>query len=107
EDVLATIPPNATIKGMFVQGLLDCLPREQRLAAFAHKPELVRRRVGFTDQFLTEFVEVAVGVAAALFPRDPFGLGLRQLGAVSYDTFLKSLTGRVVFGVLGGDIQKL
>ena len=52
-------------------------------------------------------MRVAVVVATALHPELSLRLALRALGRSTYRTFLTSLTGRIVFGVLGGDINKL
>ncbi len=104
---IAATPDDACIKGTFIQGLIDCLPAEERPAAFVGAERLLARRVPFKDYPVRDFIEVAVRVAQAGHPGLPLAAALRAVGRVNYRTFLNTLTGRVVFGVLGGDIRKL
>ena len=85
---------------MFIQGLLDI--------ARAHDPSAAgARRVAFKDYPLADFATVAVMVARTVFPHLPLRAALREVGRSTYRAFLASLTGRVVFGVLGSDLHKM
>lgn len=100
DAAIAEIPADATIKGMFIQGLLD-LARAHDPSTDAH----ARRRVAFKDYPLADFATAAVLVARTVFPHLELRAALREVGRSTYRAFLTSLTGRVVFGVLGGDLH--
>ena len=100
---LACVPADATIKGMFVNGLIELLPAGADLG----EPALSRRRIPFKDEPLVDFMRVSVAVARALYPELPLRRALREVGRATYRAFFTSLTGRVVFGVLGADVEKL
>jgi uncharacterized protein (TIGR02265 family) len=99
DEAIRAIPPDATIKGMFIQGLLDLVPAAQSSDA--------RRRVAFKDYPLAEFAQAAVMVARIVHPDLDLRAALREVGRSTYRAFLQSLTGRVLFGVLGKDLQAM
>ena len=100
---LGRVPVDATIKGMFLNGLVELAP----MGADLGDSVLTRRRIPFKDEPLADFMRISVAVARALYPAMPLRTGLREVGRATYRAFFTSLTGRVVFGVLGGDIEKL
>lgn len=108
-DALRRAPADATIKGMFINGLID-MAASQPLAhpdGLAIDDRTLRRRPTFKDEPLRDFMRLAVAVARNGWPGRPLRDGLKAVGAQTYRTFLESLTGRVVFGVLGKNIVGL
>lgn len=106
DAAMRAIPPDATIKGMFIQGLLD-IARVHDANAFDARADVARRRVAFKDYPLADFATVAVMVARIVHPHLDLRAALREVGRSTYRTFLASLTGRVVFGVLRGDLRAM
>ncbi len=106
---LARVPGDATIKGMFLNGLIELA--EARGVSLQGQDDvdapLLRHRPSFKDEPLVDFMRLAVAVARAGWPELELAQGLREVGRQTYRTFLQSLTGRVMFGVLGRDIVKL
>lgn len=105
EEALARVPGDVTIKGMFIDGLLDLA--KARGVALDVDVALQRRRPTFKDEPMVDFMRLAVAVAQAAWPERSLVEGLKEVGRQTYRTFLTSLTGRVVFGILGEDINKL
>jgi uncharacterized protein (TIGR02265 family) len=71
----------------------------------AQVPE--RRIVAFRDYPMAEAMKLTVAAARALHPRSPLGEGLRRIGQTEFDAILETYIGRTLFGVLGGDIERV
>jgi uncharacterized protein (TIGR02265 family) len=93
---LATIPANATVKGMFVEALAARLPNRPR-----------PRYVAFKDYPLGEYMQLLVDGAKALHPKATLREGLRRIGQDVYPVFVQSTVGRVLLGVLGDDVAAI
>lgn len=95
DGYVARCPADATVKGMFAARL-------QELARDAGSPlGDTRRYIGFKDYPMRDFMALLVEGARKLYPQHPLRRGLFEVGRASYGTFLDSLTGRAVMGVMG------
>ena len=99
DDELRAVPVSSTTKGMFLGSLLTLAEKVGR------KPPGRGPYVAFKDYADREHVSLLAEVAAGVFPNLPPREALRQLGQGSYDALSSSLIGKVVFGVLGKDIN--
>lgn len=96
------LPPRASCKGLFFSEL------HKRLASVREAaPGAGRKYLAFTDYPYADFIRLAVFAAGTLFPREPTGLALRRLGHSVYDELLATHLGRILFGVLGRDIERV
>lgn len=101
---LASLPPNATSKGMFFTALLERgAPAVSREALLARAGLAPQRYVPFGDYSMADNMRLTVALAGVLYPRLSLGQGLRTLGATAFDTFLGSHLGRVLLGALDPD----
>ena len=84
---------------MFIRGLMD--------AARTFGADVGDARyVAFKDYPITDFMKIAL-VLADKAGKPTLRAGLREAGRINYRTFLASLTGKVLFGVLGRDIRAM
>jgi len=108
EAHLAALPPSATVKGMFLAGLLDLVAAARRGVDLSRVAGLrPRRYVAFFDYPMADFLRLQVGAAQILHPGVPLGEGIRRLGWRSHDSLLGSHVGKTLFGVLGRDAEAL
>src|SRR5690606_23716025 len=66
-----------------------------------------RRYIPFKDYPLREHMTLSSRLVPRLFPQYPTREGMRRLGWLVYPLFKESLIGRVVFGVLGHDLDQV
>ena len=100
--VVATCKPDSTSKGRFLQGILD---EVKKAGAVVEGPS---QYIAFKDDYpIAEHVTLIANAARAIYPALPLREGMRRLGWLSFATIRDSLIGRVVFGVLGTDIQAI
>jgi uncharacterized protein (TIGR02265 family) len=105
---LERVPPDAHCKGMFFHDVLRAVRRASPDAERRLVPHLGRRRyVAFMDYPLREHMELTAEAVKLLFPGVPSREGMRRLGWLAYPTFVESMVGRVVFGVLGHDLDRI
>ena len=100
-DVVAACVDGAVVKGMFMQSVVDELKRASRPVPLATDV------IAFKDYPIAVYIELIIAGAAALYPDVPAREGIRRLGRVTWDALRESLIGKVVFGVLGNDIQAI
>jgi uncharacterized protein (TIGR02265 family) len=101
EAIIAATPEDAGLRGMYYQSYLDELKKrglpvdpKHRYAAWRLYPMRPWQR------FMVE-------TAGRLYPELPLRGALRQLGLIAYSTFASSMVGRVIFGVLGKDVERI
>lgn len=104
---LARVPADATCKGMFFHDIINAVERKSAEAAQALKPYLPRRYMSFKDYPLREHMEVTAKAAELLYPDVPSQEGMRRLGWLAYPTFAESMVGKVIFGILGNDLDRI
>ncbi len=96
-QLIARVPPRATVKGMFIKGFLESLDRRGI-------PRPTQDRfVAFRDYPLTLFMKLLVDKTQELWPDQAPKESLRTLGRFAFPTFAESMVGRVIFAVAGTD----
>jgi uncharacterized protein (TIGR02265 family) len=101
EEYARAVPAHATVKGMFMQKILD-EAGHRGVALPDHGPYRA-----FKDYPLQKLLDLEVDVAPRLFPDVSLREGLRRLGWTAYPTLLDSVIGRIIFGVLGRDLPAI
>ncbi|MFO0605423.1 MAG: DUF2378 family protein [Polyangiales bacterium] len=105
---LALLPRRATCKGMF---FTDPLARAGRVAptvdVFARAGVAPRRYLPFVDYPHAEWMRIANAAAAVIAPGGRVGDGLRELGHHAYDAIFENPIGKVLFGPLGFDLERV
>lgn len=98
---LAAVPAKATVKGVFPAVILEQLKK-------AHCSYLGPDEYhAFGDYPVRDYMEFLVDAAQKLYPNAPLAQGLRSLGHLAYSSFLNSLVGRVLLGVLGKKVDAI
>jgi uncharacterized protein (TIGR02265 family) len=90
---LHRVPAEHTIKGMFIQWIL-----EEARAASGSAPAS-DRYAPFQDYPLREWIELLVGCVPLSHPQVPVREGLRRFGQRAYAMFAASVVGQVLVGV--------
>lgn len=104
EAYLERVPPDAYCKGMFFRDVLEAVRSVDSNAA----RHLARRRyLPFKDYPLREHMEMTAEAVRLLYPGTPTREAMRRLGWLAYSSFVDSMIGRIVFGVLGHDMDKI
>ena len=99
EATARSVPRTAKSKGMLLNGILDHL-------AAVGKPHPTRAPyVAFKDYPALEHFELVIEAARTLHPALPVRQGVRRVGHLTYSTLVTSMIGKVIFGVLGNDMQ--
>lgn len=99
---LRALPPGATTRGMyFTSALAVARQRAPRIDVLAEAGLSRASYVAFTPYPVSDCMRLAHAVARHAWPDAPVGEGLRRLGQRSYDAFLDSHLGKVVFGAFG------
>jgi uncharacterized protein (TIGR02265 family) len=92
---IESTPAKNTVKGMYVQGLLDALDSKG-----VRRPP--REKIqAFRDYSLREYMEMLLDSALTLYPTSTVQIGLRRLGQLAIPTFTTSIVGRVIMGTVG------
>jgi uncharacterized protein (TIGR02265 family) len=92
---LRIVPPEATVKGLFLMRLIQELER-------AGKPlPTDKRYFTFHDYSLRECMELLALGAPLLYPEHSVRNGIRRLAWLAYGTFTETMIGRVIFGLAG------
>jgi uncharacterized protein (TIGR02265 family) len=92
------VPDHATVKGMYLDANV------KRIRAAGAEPVVKGPFIAFKD-YPTHFAfELTLQWARLAHPKVPLREALRRVGHSTYDDLRGSLAGRVIFGVLGGDI---
>jgi uncharacterized protein (TIGR02265 family) len=104
---LARVPPDATCKGMFFDDIIRVVQKASPEAGHELIPHIARRYVPFRDYPLREHMELTAKAVQLLYPAMPPREGLRRLGWLAFPAFSESLVGRIIFGILGDDLDKV
>lgn len=102
---LAATPESATCKGLYFHTMLDMmakLPKELRADITVERP----RYLPFLDYPLREHMRLSFAVVPRLFPGIPTRQAFREMGWKAYPDFAATMLGRVLFGVLGDDLER-
>ena len=87
---IASTPTDVTVKGMFFSMIERALLQKGL--------EINGRHAGFRDYPMVELMRFQVEACGRLYPHLSQREGLRRLGWSSYETFVQSAVGRIVFG---------
>jgi uncharacterized protein (TIGR02265 family) len=101
QEYIEAIPREATVKGMFLQKIVD-----EATKAGIDPPQRGPYRA-FRDYPLREALDLEIAVVPQMFPEVSLREGMRRLGWTAYPTLLDSMIGRVIFGVLGEDLPAI
>lgn len=105
---LERVPPDALCKGMFFHDVMKAVHRVSPDAEQELIPLMGRRRyLAFKDYPLREHMELTARAVKLLYPNLPSREGMRRLGWLAYPTFAESMVGRVIFGILGQDLDQI
>jgi uncharacterized protein (TIGR02265 family) len=104
---LARVPAEATCKGMFFDDIIKAVTKASPQAGAELVPHVARRYVPFRDYPLREHMELTARAVQLLYPALPQREGLRRLGWLAFPAFTESLVGRIIFGILGNDLDKV
>jgi uncharacterized protein (TIGR02265 family) len=105
---LSAVPPSSSCKGMFFATVFERArgvgtPIELCTAAgIEHK-----RYLPFVDYALTDFCKLTYAAVQVLYRGEKTAQGLRLLSRGYYETFAQTLSGKIIFGVLGRDAQRM
>ncbi len=97
----ALIPDEAVLKGMYFNDLRKVM-REA-----GHPSRNTQHYTLFKDYPQRDYFELLVEAAQTVYPDLPLARALREVGRSAYPTLASSTIGRVVFGVLGGNLQAI
>jgi uncharacterized protein (TIGR02265 family) len=97
--ILQRLPPKATQRGMFLNGILDEAIKQGK--PFPGE----KRYTAFKEYTVAEGYRLSVEVAKHLYPGLPVKESFRRLGHTIYPTLLSSMIGRTLFGFLGRKVD--
>jgi uncharacterized protein (TIGR02265 family) len=105
---LALVPDDERCKGVFFHGVIDAtkkLAPTRVDALFSGMQE--RRFLPFREYRLREHMLMTMNAVHILHPRIPTREAMRRLGWLAFQSLSDSMVGRVVFGVLGRDPERV
>ena len=105
ERIAALAPPNAAIKGLFLEDTLS--QATDRAEALRRAGVTATRFPAFSDVPYLSYLRVMESVAKMKHPTVPVGSAVRHLARSYYARFRETMAGKVVFGVLGGDAARV
>ncbi len=94
-------PPDVMTRGMFFQDIANAL--EQRKLPV----NTTKKYAAFGQYPAREFIKIAADAAGKIFPGVPARAGLCHLGRLAYPTFKETMIGKVMYGVLSNDVEKI
>lgn len=106
--LLAAVPSDATCKGMFLADIVEAVRkrtngREHELLTLVGR----EKYLAFGDYPLREHVLLTAHAAKLLYPHVPSREGARRIGQAVFPAFSESMIGRVIFGVVGKDLDRI
>ncbi len=105
EELLRGVPPGASIKAMF---LTEILARHSDRAEVLQAAGVsVGRWVAFSDAGFSEWVRLVDASARLRFGRAGRAGSLRAVAQTAYEAFAASLAGKVIFGSLGREPDRI
>lgn len=104
-ELLEGVPGGASIKGMYLTQILA--KHRDRAQVLDLAQVTAGRWVAFTDASFTDWVRLVDASARLRFPHAGRARALRSITREAYDAFTDSLAGRVIFGSLGGDANRI
>lgn len=105
EELLRGVPPGASIKAMFLTEILS--RHGDRAQVLEAAGVSVGRWVAFSDAGFAEWVRLVDASARLRFGRASRAGSLRAVAQTAYEAFAASLAGKVIFGSLGNDPDRI
>jgi uncharacterized protein (TIGR02265 family) len=107
DAALAALPKQATIRGMFFHNVTEQVPEARRAEVLfdAGLPEAKFR--GLVSYPYADFIRLIASAAPHVHPRVPLREAITRVGESFYEVLADSLAGRVIFGVLGRDAERI
>jgi len=101
---IAALPANATSKGMFFNALFQRVQSRMSPEQLAKKAGIAHRSyLSFGDYSMRDNMRLTVAAAEVMFPMNPLGHAMRELGAGAFEAFRGSHLGRAVLSLLDVD----
>lgn len=107
DAVLARVPSTATVKGLFMETLLQDIDSSEREQLLARAGITFRRYTTFYDYPYSDLLRLERVLAQRAHPELAEGEGIRKLCSAFYEAFAQTMAGRVVFGVLGRNARRI
>lgn len=101
EAHIEATPEEGTLKGMYFEHLRKMMADEGLILPGP------RSYLSFRDYSLRDYLRLSAVAAKHLHPDASMREGLRRVGHSSYRVLSSSLVGKVAFGVLGRDLQRI
>lgn len=102
EAGLATVPPGATVRGMFFRHFSDLLgPDYEQVGRALEAPVKHGKYVAFREYPQRDYARVVVAAAQKRFPALSLREAMRQIAREDLKIFAESMIGRVVLAVAG------
>ena len=92
---ISETPPDATVKGMYVESLLSMLKRRG-----GERPT-DKRYLSFKDYPLHELMRLMIDAVGVLYPELAPRAGMIALGRLAYPTLVSTTVGKVIFSIAG------
>jgi len=101
DEEIAAIPAHATVRGMFLQFLVESL------GARAAEQLQVPRYIAFKSYPMRDYVSLLARGSRIVFPGVAPAEAVRRLGRVVYPNYARTMTGTAVFAVAGRDFRRI
>jgi uncharacterized protein (TIGR02265 family) len=102
EAIVAAIPANYTVKGMFCARYVSMLEKEYaNLSKKLIAPARDARYVAFKDYPQADYTRIVAAAAAKLFPHMPLPEAVRRTARDDFQTFGTSVFGKVLMTLIG------
>ena len=100
-EYLEVVPPSASIKGVFFNDLAKTVQKGGITL------KLSQEYSAFKDYALRDYMKLCVEAAKLVYPGTPTRRALGKLGRNVFPTFVGTLSGKVLVGVMGSDVVSI
>lgn len=108
DSFLSLVPDGAIVKGMFMNRTLSQAPPEFDEDEILERAGLDNQRfVPFRDYTWVDFIKLVATVGELLVGEGKTAAGMRRVGRSYYPEFAQSLAGKVTFGLLGRNADRV
>jgi uncharacterized protein (TIGR02265 family) len=105
EAHVALVKPGATLRGFFVtDAITRARAAEPRVNLHAIAKVAPRRYLPFLSYDYREYLRLLHAAAGVISPSIPRGEALRRLAWSTYDTFIGTPVGKIIFDMMGRDV---
>lgn len=108
DEHVRALPEGASAKGLFLRDPLKRVEKKQPGLDLFERAGVPRRRLlPFFDYPYADLMRLLYAASEVLYPREPRGEGLRQLGRGAYEALLDQQVGKVLFAAFGSDFARV